>query len=325
MYYILLFIYLFKFVYSHDNISEDKIQHIIHMHNDYRSNGTIISASNMIKMEWNEFLESEALSLVETCVYTHSTNGYGQNLYRTSNLDVDVAIHNGIMAWYNEIDIYRDSILENINNSNEVGIGLYDHVSQILWADSYLVGCAYSLCNFGVYFVCNYSPTGNFIGKPWFISGEHCSNCPEQFSFCDDKLCSRTPPLTNVPSVVPTISPIPAPVPTILPAPAPVLTKPIVQPTLPQVTTPVPTELVSLSPTTNNDPCIITIPPFPIEPPTLVPTTEAPTLPPVLPPCVIIPPDVTFVQYIPIEIPICVVDENISVQEVIDNIVCKQR
>jgi len=216
MFYILINFLFFSIVSSHGDMNGDRMHHALYMHNNLRANNTVVPAANMIELTWNNFLQQEAANLAETCVFAHSTNGYGQNLYRTSRLDVDDAIHNGIQAFIDEIDAYRDQILN--APVDRIGVGIYDHASQILWAKTSELGCSYNQCQFGIYLVCNYLEAGNFLGRPWFEGGQPCSNCPDSHPFCNGNLCSAVepiiitlPPPTVAPTLAPTVAPTVAP------------------------------------------------------------------------------------------------------------------
>ncbi len=44
------------------------------------------------------------------------------------------------------------------------------HYSQVVWADTYAVGCAATKCSKGLspIYACNYGTTGNFTGAPMY-------------------------------------------------------------------------------------------------------------------------------------------------------------
>ena len=200
---IFLFITINIFNLINANFNNLEKNTILNIHNNMRSNLTIVPASNMLKLKWDNFLESEAKKLVDTCVFEHSTDNYGQNLFMGSMSDsIITRTEDGIILWYDEINEHKNFILENIQNSNKVGVGKYDHVSQILWAKTRLVGCSYNLCDNILYIACNYFPAGNFINMEWFLHGDSCSNCPNEFKFCDNNLCVEQEP-------TPTIEPTP--------------------------------------------------------------------------------------------------------------------
>lgn len=69
--------------------------------------------------------------------------------------------------------------------SGEVG-----HYTQVLWSNTVKVGCGFRT---GWGTVCNYSPSGNFVGQLPFTMGPSCSACPASHPYCNDGLCSRVP------------------------------------------------------------------------------------------------------------------------------------
>ena len=65
------------------------------------------------------------------------------------------------------------------------------HYTQVVWADTYKVGCgftAYKASNgwYDKYYVCNYGPTGNRRGGSMYKTGSACSKCS---GACDNGLC----------------------------------------------------------------------------------------------------------------------------------------
>jgi len=211
-----LIINLFKISLSNFTISQKN--EIVNIHNNMRSNLTLVPAANMIKLRWSDFLENEAKKLADTCIFEHFVDNYGQNLFMGSySENIMNRIGKGINLWYDEINDHSDYILSNIENSNLVGIDRYDHISQVLWATTSEIGCSYSKCDNSIYLVCNYFTPGNFQGMEWFISGEPCSLCPDNFIFCENKLCTdyipepitlTLIPETNIPNIsIPTSTP----------------------------------------------------------------------------------------------------------------------
>uniref|UniRef100_A0A8C6RNX8 SCP domain-containing protein n=1 Tax=Nannospalax galili TaxID=1026970 RepID=A0A8C6RNX8_NANGA len=62
------------------------------------------------------------------------------------------------------------------------------HYTQVVWADSYKVGCAVQFCpRDGAHFICNYGPAGNYPTWP-YERGAVCSDCPKD-DMCLNKLC----------------------------------------------------------------------------------------------------------------------------------------
>lgn len=82
-------------------------------------------------------------------------DGTGQNIaygYPSMKAVVD--------AWYNEVSNY------NYKTGNAKGNGMIGHFTQVVWKGTTHVGCAATKCpNLGgTYYVCDYSPPGNYIG-----------------------------------------------------------------------------------------------------------------------------------------------------------------
>jgi len=91
----------------------------------------------------------------------------GENLYwqQTSQSPAPMALPTDVVnAWASEIEFYDYE-----TNSCEEG-QMCGHYTQVVWADTERVGCAYRTCD-GLgsqVWVCNYYPAGNFNGeKPY--------------------------------------------------------------------------------------------------------------------------------------------------------------
>ena len=80
----------------------------------------------------------------------------------------------------------------NFQGSNGAG-----HFTTMIWATTRYIGChfinhkGYSLDpRFdSAYYLCNYGPAGNFIGRSMLTTGQPCSQCPAG-TVCNDGLCS---------------------------------------------------------------------------------------------------------------------------------------
>lgn len=53
-----------------------------------------------------------------------------------------------------------------------------------MWAASQFIGCAAARVNKRYAMMCNYSPAGNVLGEPVFVSGTPCSNCEVDRASC---------------------------------------------------------------------------------------------------------------------------------------------
>lgn len=54
------------------------------------------------------------------------------------------------------------------------------HYSQVIWAETYAVGCGITQCPSGMspIYACNYGPAGNYIGAPIYKIGKAGKSCP---------------------------------------------------------------------------------------------------------------------------------------------------
>uniref|UniRef100_M3Z1A6 SCP domain-containing protein n=1 Tax=Mustela putorius furo TaxID=9669 RepID=M3Z1A6_MUSPF len=92
-----------------------------------------------------------------------------------------------ITAWFNETEFYD---YDNLSCSKVCG-----HYTQVVWADSYKVGCAVTVCP-GLegyetaMFICNYAPAGNYQNRPPYTKGISCSLCAEEET-CIKNLCGN--------------------------------------------------------------------------------------------------------------------------------------
>ncbi|KAL5509459.1 hypothetical protein EMCRGX_G004839 [Ephydatia muelleri] len=184
-------------------------------HNTYRA---MEGASNMLQMSWDPYLASVAQAYAQQCIFSHNsarstqytaaagTNAVasyvGENLYVTSGGDTPGLVGSAIQAWYSEKSGY--------NLTTNSCSGVCGHYTQIVWAQSYLVGCGSSYCqsvsgfnSAGTIIVCDYAPGGNYVGQVPYTRGTTCSACPAQWPYCyNNALCSKTPTQTQAPGSV---------------------------------------------------------------------------------------------------------------------------
>jgi len=66
------------------------------------------------------------------------------------------------------------------------------HYSQVVWADTYAVGCAATKCSKGwsPIYACNYGTPGNFMGAPVYKIGTAASACARGTKK-NDGLCTK--------------------------------------------------------------------------------------------------------------------------------------
>ncbi|XP_018589456.1 peptidase inhibitor 16 isoform X2 [Scleropages formosus] len=149
---------------GHQLTAENKTT-IVELHNRFRSL-VVPSAANMRRMHWNESLAAIAVAYSTKCVWDHNPElvDIGENLFITNGR---LNVSNAVTDWYEE---HLDYTYKNNHCQEDKMCG---HYTQVVWADSYAVGCASHLCakmtglqfeNANL-FICNYYPPGNFKGK----------------------------------------------------------------------------------------------------------------------------------------------------------------
>ncbi|XDB49987.1 PREDICTED: glioma pathogenesis-related protein 1 isoform X2 [Capra hircus] len=179
--------------------NEDFIKDCVRMHNKFRSSVTP-AASDMLYMTWDPLLAQIAKAWASHCEFAHNKQlkppyklhpnftSLGENLW-TGSLSI-FSVSSAITAWYDEVKYYEF----NSRKCNKV----CGHYTQVVWADSYKVGCAVQFCprvsGFqgllnGAHFICNYGPPGNYPTWP-YKRGSPCSACPKSDN-CLDNLCTN--------------------------------------------------------------------------------------------------------------------------------------
>ncbi|NXT86809.1 GLIP1 protein, partial [Anhinga rufa] len=147
---------------------------------------------------WDAALAKSAKAWAKKCKFQHNIylkvpgkvhptfTPVGENIWTgtATIFSVDAAL----TSWFNEVSSY--------NFKNNRCTGMCGHYTQVVWAESYKVGCAVHFCNTvenfpelvkGAHFVCNYGPAGNYPRKP-YEAGQPCSGCSNEK--CVDKLCA---------------------------------------------------------------------------------------------------------------------------------------
>ncbi|XP_072389787.1 venom allergen 5 2-like isoform X2 [Diabrotica undecimpunctata] len=179
--------------------AQEEIDAIVDAHNtirnrvalglEYRGNpGPQPQASNMREIEWNSELANTAQRWASQCIYAHDicrdSDKYpvGQNIARgTFATNYDISF---IAGWYKNIQWINASDVLNYQNTS---LGAYQSYTQLIWADTYEIGCARivfengyeSNVSYHEHFICNYGPTGNIRGQPIYKIGTPCLSCPE--------------------------------------------------------------------------------------------------------------------------------------------------
>ena len=180
-------------------LTSNEISGIVDVHNALRARE---GADNMELMTWDNFLADLAATWAAGCIWKHGQphlgdnpryTSIGQNLYATSGntINMTAAIEK---SWYGEkVDYDYDTL--KCADPKPCG-----HYTQVVWATSRHVGCAYHRCrplaglhaafSTALYFVCNYGPPGNYKGAKPYTKGPACSKCGSGAGWCKDGLCN---------------------------------------------------------------------------------------------------------------------------------------
>lgn len=173
---------------------------IILAHNRARSKASP-RASNMRKMSWDPELERLATQYTRQCIYEHNPDPrhqrfdyVGENLFISMGLpyNKELLVH-AVNAWDGEKTVYDYETRKCVPGK------MCGHYTQVVWADSFKVGCGVTNCGNinvrgkiwrnAILFGCNYGPGGNYPTHP-FVAGRPCSNCDERDK-CRNRLCTN--------------------------------------------------------------------------------------------------------------------------------------
>lgn len=134
-------------------------------------------AENMLEMQWDDELASKAQEWADQCIFKHDPKKklgrftMGQNLaliWSSASLDDDrdSDFPGRIRKWFDEVKKYSFGAKFSLATG---------HYMQLIWADSFLVGCGYSYHysgnKYNKLYVCNYGPAGNVQGHLPYVTG----------------------------------------------------------------------------------------------------------------------------------------------------------
>jgi len=183
----------------------------VYSHNIFRAKER---SCNGKTLTWSDEMAAVAQAWANTCTWDHgmlydcSGNRLGQNLYVESSAGGYPGLNlTGVAyAWWNEKQYYTFS-------SGACASGqICGHYTQLVWANSMQVGCAYKNCptmsvggstwNNCLFVVCDYTPPGNVNGQQPYVPGTPCSNCDAANTGagykCDsNNLCASCTPNTD--------------------------------------------------------------------------------------------------------------------------------
>eukprot|EP00471_Norrisiella_sphaerica_P009591 CAMPEP_0184495008 /NCGR_PEP_ID=MMETSP0113_2-20130426/30144_1 /TAXON_ID=91329 /ORGANISM="Norrisiella sphaerica, Strain BC52" /LENGTH=453 /DNA_ID=CAMNT_0026881005 /DNA_START=284 /DNA_END=1645 /DNA_ORIENTATION=- len=193
-------------------LSQNQKDEFLAKHNEDRSTVSP-DAANMRRMEWNTQIEAKAQSYVNQLAAANSGLTHSTSSYRT----YDDGVHNGyhgenLARGYSSVSSVMYAWVENERNlvsQDYLGYGQGNggHMTQVLWDNSWQLGCAKA----GSYWICQYGPGGNYVGQDAYDQGTPCSQCPAGYTQCVDKLCTLDSAPTTYPTPTPTLVPTSAP------------------------------------------------------------------------------------------------------------------
>ncbi|CAG4919152.1 unnamed protein product [Colias eurytheme] len=155
------------------------------------------SASNMMKLKWNEELAISAQrwadqcesgpDLADSCRNLENTP-VGQNIATLYGEAADVKPSTLVDLWYMELLHINPAIISNYQPSSSRRSQHHDYFTQLVWSETTDVGCG--AVKFQEHFpgnlnknrtvyrlVCNFMPCGNIEGKHVYNEGPPCSSC----------------------------------------------------------------------------------------------------------------------------------------------------
>ncbi|XP_064071478.1 peptidase inhibitor 16-like [Vanessa tameamea] len=158
------------------------------------------AAENMVKLQWNKYLEVSAQRWADQCVKSGLYDGtdscrdleymqVGQNIATIYGEAPGLTVTSMIDLWFVELLNMNESILPHYIPSSLTGMQHYDYFTQLVWGSTTQVGCggvkfkeigieSGSLQNRTVSrLVCNFAPAGNQFDKSVYNFGSPSTRC----------------------------------------------------------------------------------------------------------------------------------------------------
>ncbi|KAL7982589.1 hypothetical protein Chor_010187, partial [Crotalus horridus] len=143
------------------------MEECVRMHNRFRSS-VDPPASNMKRMSWDHDLAKTALGWAKMCEFNHNPDlqspgkahpnftVIGENIWTGTIWYFNVTL--ALTTWYNEVQHY--------NYATQSCKRICGHYTQMVWAETYKVGCAVHFCPIvqgfnepnAAHFICDYGP-----------------------------------------------------------------------------------------------------------------------------------------------------------------------
>ncbi|XP_028601541.2 GLIPR1-like protein 1 isoform X1 [Podarcis muralis] len=177
--------------------NQNFIRQYVDAHNNFRTK-VQPTASNMLYMTFDLALAKIAREWGKKCIFEYNPvnnihpeyafRPFGENMYRTParSKPFDPAI---------PISVFHDEVIYYNYSSNTCEM-ICRHYLQVVWANTYKVGCAVIRCRQSqdgrrnsATFVCNYGPSME-VGIQPYKPGRPCSKCPGDR--CQNRLCRNS-------------------------------------------------------------------------------------------------------------------------------------
>ncbi|XP_039251588.2 uncharacterized protein LOC120329044 [Styela clava] len=185
------------------NLTEAQKAILLYDHVDDRNN-VDPPAANMRLMTWNEDLAQESLEISRRCLYTHSgensptLGSVGENIFMSST--ATERIDNSLFETSVYMWDYEKNHYDYETRRCDPGM-VCGHYTAMVWADTYEVGCAMTVCHSvnvhgrspfspGNLVFCRYHTAPNIVGRHPYISGDKCSSCPST-DLCINGMCAN--------------------------------------------------------------------------------------------------------------------------------------
>lgn len=158
--------------------SSNAIGDFLCAHNASRAAIKPAPARSLPKLAWNKHLAAVAQSYAESCTWAHNENRnshyaarsgdrvvVGENLFISTY--PTVSPYDAVKSWASEAHFYNYK-----KNTCAKGQAC-GHYTQVVWRDTRQVGCGSAICSKvanssltnAAVMVCNYAPSGNFVGE----------------------------------------------------------------------------------------------------------------------------------------------------------------
>uniref|UniRef100_A0A914N0M2 SCP domain-containing protein n=1 Tax=Meloidogyne incognita TaxID=6306 RepID=A0A914N0M2_MELIC len=132
------------------------------------SNGSLPEGANIKQIFYDNELEKIARKW--NCSGGNDEE-YGENVYGYTGKPANVLLK-ACIAWTNtcKYGVSEELIYDSEHSRS-------GSCTQMIWAESFKIGCAYIDCPIYNYFVCKYSPKGNIPGELIYQKGSLCTKC----------------------------------------------------------------------------------------------------------------------------------------------------